>query len=121
MNLQEVMNQQVFVVVGDTQNDEKYAYKIKNELIASGYNVYGVGKELMSINDVPEKIDVIDLCIHPAKGLKLLQECTKDFACIVIQPGAESEEIVTYLKEKGMPFIRGCLLLGLRLYPRIKF
>jgi predicted CoA-binding protein len=118
MDLKEIMQQKVYVVVGDTLNEEKYAYRIKHELIDAGYKVYCVGKELASINDVPEEIDIIDLCIHPAKGIKLMQECKKNFKSIVIQPGAESDELLAYLKEKNYSYIEGCLLVGIRLYSK---
>ncbi|BAK98976.1 hypothetical protein OBV_17780 [Oscillibacter valericigenes Sjm18-20] len=116
MDLQEIMKQRVFAVVGNTLESEKYAYKIKQGLTEKGYKVYAVGKELSSINDIPEEIDIIDLCIHPAKGLELIRECKKKFQCIVIQPGAESKELVSYLKENQLPYINGCLLVGLSLY-----
>ncbi|WP_312939808.1 CoA-binding protein [Oscillibacter sp.] len=116
MELQEIMRQRVFAVVGNTLDSEKYAYKIKQGMLEKGYTVYAVGKELSSLNDVPEEIDIIDLCIHPAKGLKLMQECKKSFKCIVLQPGAESAELVAYLEEKEMPYINGCLLVGMRLF-----
>ena len=79
MDLKEVMQNQVFAVVGDTLNEEKYAYKIKKGLQEHGYQVYAVGKELASLNDIPEDIEIIDLCIHPAKGLALLKACEKSF------------------------------------------
>ena len=116
MDLKEVMRQKNFAVVGDTLNEEKYAYKIKKQLIGKGYKVFSVGKELTSLNDISEEIDIIDLCIHPVKGLKLLQECTKTFKCILIQPGAESKEILSYLQDNKIPYIAGCILVGLRLY-----
>ncbi|WP_312636699.1 CoA-binding protein [Oscillibacter sp.] len=116
MELQEIMRQRVFAVVGNTLDSEKYAYKIKQGMIEKGYTVYAVGKELPSLNDVPEEIDIIDLCIHPAKGLELMRECKKSFKCIVLQPGAESAELVAYLEEKGMPYINGCLLVGMRMF-----
>jgi len=116
MDLKEIMNQKSFAVVGDTLNTQKYAYKIKIALLEKGYQVFSVGKELTSLNDISEEIDIIDLCIHPVKGLKLLQECTKPFKCILIQPGAESEEILSYLQENKIPFIEGCILVGLKLY-----
>lgn len=116
MELQEVMRQRVFAVVGNTLDSEKYAYKIKQGMLEKGYTVYAVGKELPSLNDVPKEIDIIDLCIHPAKGLELMRECKKNFKCIVLQPGAESAELVAYLEEKGMPYINGCLLVGMRLF-----
>lgn len=116
MDLQEIMSQRTFAVLGNTLDESKYAYKIKQELLEHGYTVYCVGKELESLNEIEEEIDIIDLCIHPAKGIKLLKECTKNFKCIVIQPGAESEEILNYLNEKQLPYIEGCLLVGLSVY-----
>ena len=118
MDLKEVMQQQSFAVVGDTLNEEKYACQIKNKMLAKGYTVYPVGKELASLNDIEGELDVIDLCIHPAKGLKLMQECKKQFKTIVIQPGASSPELVAYLEENKLPYIDGCLLVGLSLYAK---
>ncbi|WP_163467888.1 CoA-binding protein [Fusobacterium sp. IOR10] len=116
MNLKEAMQMKNFVVVGDTINEKKYAYKIKNQLLAKEYNVAAVGKELKSINEVDFDIDILDLCINPVAGLKLLKENKKTFKNIVIQPGAESEEIIKYLRENKLPYIESCLLVGLRLY-----
>lgn len=117
MDLKEVMQNQVFAVVGDTLNEEKYAYKIKKGLQEHGYQVYAVGKELASLNDIPEDIEIIDLCIHPAKGLALLKACEKSFKCIVIQPGAGDEALLSYLERTHQPFIEACVLVGLKLYP----
>lgn len=116
MDLKEVMQQSHFVVVGDTLNEEKYAYKIKKGLLEKGYNAQAVGKELASINDVEGDIDIIDLCINPVKGLQLIQENKKPFKCIVIQPGAESETLKNYLDENKLPYIENCVLVGLRLH-----
>ena len=57
MELRDVMNLQNIVVVGNTINEEKYAYKIKHALLEKGYNVMSVGKELQSINDVEFDIE----------------------------------------------------------------
>lgn len=118
MDLQEIMQQQYFAVLGNTIDQEKYAYKIKHGLIDHGYTVYSVGKELSSLNDVEGPIDIIDLCIHPVKGLKLLKECKKEFKLIVIQPGASNDELLNYLNQNNIPYIDRCLLVGLRLYPK---
>lgn len=119
MDLKDIMKEKVFAVVGDTLNQEKYAYKIKNELMEHGYKVYSVGKELASLNDISEEIDVIDLCINPAKGLTLLKECEKKYKYILIQPGAESKALLEYLDKTHAPFLEGCALVGLRLYAKI--
>ena len=116
MDLKEIMRQRTFVIVGNTLDTEKYACKIKYAMLENGYTVHSVGKELASINDVEDEIDVLDLCIHPAKGIKLLEECKKSVKAVVIQPGAESDEIKEFLKANNIAFIEGCLLLGLKLY-----
>jgi predicted CoA-binding protein len=116
MDLREVMNQKVFAVVGDTINEEKYAHKIKKKMIKYGYEVFPVGKELASLNDITGDLDIIDLCIHPAKGLALMKECKKEFKAVVIQPGAESDELVQYLKDNKIEYLEGCLLVGLKQY-----
>ncbi len=103
-------------MVGDTLNEGKYACKIKNRLIENGYTVYGVGKELSSLNEIGENVDIIDLCINPVKGLELIKECEKPFKCIVIQPGAESNELCTYLRENNLPYLENCLLVGMNRY-----
>jgi predicted CoA-binding protein len=118
MELKEIMDQKVFAVVGNTLDEEKYACRIKKAMLEHGYTVYAVGKELASINDVPEEIDIIDLCIHPVKGLALMRECRKSFKCIVIQPGAESPELLQYLDDQKLPYIQGCLLVGLSRFKR---
>lgn len=116
MDLKKIMKEKNFVVLGDTINKEKYAYRIKQGLLKNNYNCYAVGKELKSINDIKGPTDIIDLCIHPVKGIKLLKENKKDFKCIVIQPGAGSPEIIDYLESENLPYIEGCLLVGLSLY-----
>lgn len=116
MTLQEIMQQKRFAVVGNTINPEKYAYKIKHELLQNGYKAFGVYKEFSSLNDISDEIDVIDLCINATLGLSILKECRKKFKCVVIQPGAEGDELIQYLKENNIDYLEGCLLVGLKLY-----
>ncbi|MEA4988164.1 MAG: CoA-binding protein [Anaerovorax sp.] len=110
MDMLEILDQKTFVVVGDTLNEKKYAYKIKSSLLERGYKAFGVGKEKKSINEIAEEIDIIDLCINPIDGLKIIQECEKTFKCIVIQPHADNDALLSYLNEQNIPYIQGCLL-----------
>ncbi len=118
MTLQEVMTRQVFAVAGDTLHPEKFAAKIKTGLLEKGYTAYGVGKELASFDDVPEEIDIIDLCIRADRGLELLQKTTKKYQCVVIQPGAASSELLAWLEAEKIPYLQDCLLVGMERYPR---
>lgn len=116
MDLKEVMSCKSFAVLGDTLQEGKYACKIKQGLLDKGYEVFPVGKELSSINDIPEDIEIIDLCINPERGLELIKECEKPFKCIVIQPGAKDNKLIKYLRENSLPYIEDCLLVGLHKY-----
>ena len=118
MELKEIMDQQVFAVAGNTLNSEKFAARIKNGLEAQGYTAYGVGKELASFNDIPEDIDIIDLCIRPEAGLALMQENRKPCKCVVLQPGASSPELEAWLDAHEIPYVHNCLLVGMQTYPR---
>lgn len=116
MDLKEIMEEKNFVVVGNTFLEGKYAKKIKDNLIHYGYNVYCAYKEVKDINDIKGDIDVIDLCINPALGINILRECKKDYKYVLIQPGAESDEIKDYLKSINKPFLEGCALVGIARY-----
>lgn len=116
MNLKDILQFQNFVVVGNTLDPEKYACKIKDALLSHHYTVAGVHKEYASLDEVPFPIDVIDLCIRPELGLQYLRNCTRDVRMIVIQPGAESVELLRYLKEAKLPHMQACLLIGAKLY-----
>ena len=114
MELKEIMNYKNFAVIGNTIDSEKYAYKIKENLKYYGYNVYGVHKEYSAIDAIEEEVEVVDLCINPVLGLKYLKETKKDYKVVLIQPGAESEEIREYLNSINKPFLEGCALVGIR-------
>lgn len=118
MDLKDILSNKTFAVCGDTLNPDKAACEIKHKMTEKGYKVYPVGKEMESINDIPEDVDVIDLCIHPSKGIELLKGNVKRVKAVVIQPGAGSEEIVNFLEENKIPYIHGCLLLGLKVYAK---
>lgn len=115
MNLKDLMQWKNFVVVGKTLDESKYAYKIKKELLENGYQVEAVYSERKNLNEVEMEIDVIVLCINATLGLQFLKECQKSFKAVLIQPGAESEALLSYLQEQNIPHLEGCALLGLRL------
>lgn len=98
--MDQLMSFKRFVVLGNTINPEKYAYKIKNALADAGYFV----------SDVPTDCDVVVLCINPIRGLEILKENAFSYQGVIIQPGAGSEEIYRFLHEKKKPFVNDCCL-----------
>jgi predicted CoA-binding protein len=111
-----------WVVIGSTTKTDKYAYKILNALKNADFNVVGVsptdktGEAFKSLDLVPYKIDCIDLCINPIIGMECIKKAKElGIDKILIQPGAQSIEILTYCKENNITAIQDCALVQLRL------
>lgn len=106
-----------WAVIGSVSNPEKYAYKIVEKFKINNYNVYGVhpkgGEGLYSsLKDIKGKIDCIDLCINPALGMRYLEEAKElGIKNVLIQPGAESVDVINYCEDNGMIAIEGCALV----------
>lgn len=120
MKAQDLMNYKNWVVVGDVLNSSKYAYKILHKLKDNGYNVSGVnpkakdGDICKSLKEVSYKIEVIDLCINPSLGIEIAKEAKiLGIKYILIQPGAESEEILNFCRDNEIIAIEGCALVEL--------
>lgn len=123
MKAAEFLNYKNWVVVGDVLNEGKYAYRILNALKRADFNVSGVnprditGNIYKKIQEVSYKIDVIDLCINPINGLEVIESASElGINKVLIQPGAESNEIFTLCKDKGITAIQGCALVELSNY-----
>jgi predicted CoA-binding protein len=119
MKAQEFLNYKNWAVAGDVLNSSKYAYKILNSLKAEGYNVVGVnprasdGEVYKNLKEAGT-IEVLDLCINPKSGIELVKEAKElGIKYILIQPGAESDEILEYCKESDIVAIEGCVLVEL--------
>ncbi|MCM8711565.1 CoA-binding protein [Clostridium sp. SYSU_GA19001] len=120
MQAGEFLNYKNWVVVGDVSNPSKYAYRILNALKAADFNAEGVnprdttGNLYKSLKEVSYKIDVIDLCINPITGLKVMQEAKDlNISKVLIQPGAESQEILDFCRNNGIIAVEGCALVEL--------
>lgn len=120
MNGQEMLTYKNWAVVGDVLNSSKYAYKIKNRLIDTGYKVFLVNPRekseevFLDLKEIKEEVDVIDLCINPHVGMKIMEEAyILGINKVLIQPGAESEEILSFCNEKGIDYVTSCALVEL--------
>lgn len=67
------------------------------------------------------KIDVVDLCINPLTGVNVVKEAKElGIDKVLIQPGAESEDIIDYCNKNGITAIEGCALVELSFYKKRK-
>lgn len=120
MEAHEFLNYKNWVVVGDVLNTQKYAYRILRSLKGAGFIAEGVNPRsseenmFKSLRDVPYKIDVMDLCISPVIGIKVMKEASEiGVNKVLIQPGAESREILDYCRESKIDAVEGCALVEL--------
>ena len=116
----EFLDYKNWVVVGDVLTPSKYAFKILNSLKRDGFNVVGLNPSIESkevynnLRDIPFKIEVLNLCINPYKGIKILQEAHElKIDKVLIQPGAESAEILNFCQANEIQAIEGCALVEL--------
>ena len=120
MNANEFMKFKNWAVAGDVLNKQKYAHRIKMSLKMAGFNVSGMKPGLSeegaypSLKEVPHDIDILDLCINPRVGIEVVKEAKElGIDKILIQPGAESKEILDFCKENNIEAIEGCALVEL--------
>ena len=121
LKAREFLDYKNWAVAGDVLNTSKYAYKILDTLKSDGFNTAGINPSAQnqgvykSLSDIPYKVEVLDLCINPYKGIKIVQEAHKlSIDKILIQPGAESAEILDFCSANGIHAVKGCVLVELQ-------
>lgn len=120
MTGKDVLGFRNWLVVGDVLNKKKYAHRIVNRLKSENYVVYqlnpvkkneGIYNDFKSLLSADAHIDIIDLVISPRIGLGILKEAAEyGIKRVLIQPGAESTEIIEFCKQNEFEFLESCIL-----------
>ena len=108
-------------VVGVSQNPQKYGHKIFTDLLQAGYQVTGVNpkggqvlnqKMYVSLDVLPEKPELLLIVVPPTVGITVLKKA-RDLKIenIWLQPGAESEELLTFAQENNMNLIHNACFM----------
>jgi len=105
----------IFAVIGASENSSKYGHKVYKDLKGAGYKVYPVNPNAEkvlsdetydSLETLPAKPDVVDIVVPPEVSEKIVKQCDSlGIDQIWLQPGSESEEIIEYCKENGIEVI----------------
>jgi predicted CoA-binding protein len=123
MNLKELLNtQNIFAVVGASNDEEKYGYKVYKMLKSKGYEVYPVNakrdviqedKAYPTLKSLPTLPNVISVVTPPVVSKVILQEAfLLGIKNIWFQPGAADDDIVSEGLSLGMNVIYGpCILV----------
>lgn len=112
-----------WAVIGVSTNKEKYGYKIYKKFKENDYEVYGVNpnyeevdgdKIYNSLNELPEKVDVVNFVVNPKIGYDFLKQCIQlGIKYIWLQPGTVSEDILSFAAENGIEVVQACVLVCL--------
>jgi uncharacterized protein len=119
-----MMEKKVWAVVGVNEDTGKYGNMIFRKLLSRGYKAYPVNprydmidgykcyKDLTSLPEVPE---VIDMVVSPKRGKPVIEEAEKlGIKNIWLQPGTYDDELMQFIKEKGLTAVKACILVALR-------
>ena len=104
-----------YAIVGASNNESKYGYKIFKSLKEQGFNVIPVNpkeskiqevKAYKSLEFIKEEVDVVDFVVPIPVTLKVLKEVKKkDIKKVWFQPGSYNKECLTFCKENDIIYM----------------
>lgn len=110
------------VVIGASENPQRYSFLAVNRLRANGHPVVAIGKRPGQIGDTPitkehpavENVDTVTLYLNPT----LQQEYYNYILSlkprrIIFNPGTENTELIALAKENGIEPKEACTLVML--------
>ena len=102
-------------LVGASKNPNKYGNKILKDLISKGYRVFPINKSekeieglevFKNVTDLKEIPSIIDFVVPPNESRTVtIYLVSKGYDNFWYQPGAESQDISSYLKFLNKNFI----------------
>lgn len=105
----------VYAIVGATQTQEKYGYKVFTDLKTKGYKVIPVNPNYNEIDgevcypdliSLPDRPDVVVLIVGEKNAENTVRSCVDlNLDKIWFQPGSEYEPAVEIVKEAGFDYI----------------
>jgi predicted CoA-binding protein len=110
-------------VVGASSDRHKFGNKALRAFMAEGYRVIPINPNerevegmatYASVLDVPERIDMATLYVQPEVGLRLLPEFEqKQIGEIWVNPGADSDELLTEARRRKLNVIAACSIVAI--------
>ncbi len=112
-------------LIGATNDSTKYGNIIYRDLKNKNYSIYGINPKATTIDGdrayhTIEELgfipDILNIVIPPSIALPLIKNAIQSgYDNFWLQPGAESEEIITLLEESGKNFLaHACVMVETR-------
>ncbi len=114
-------------VIGASINPQKYGNKAVRAYLRQGWTVFPVNPETAtqgstiegiatysSIEEIPQTVDRAALYVPPAVGITLLPGIArKGVAELFVNPGAESDQLLTAAQALGLPVVQACAIVDI--------
>ncbi len=114
-------------VVGASADRSKYSNKAVRAYLRAGWQVYPVNPKggliegltaYKTIEEIPAKVDRVTLYLPPAVGVGALEQISRAKpAEFFVNPGAESDELVTKAKVLGLSPVLACSIIEIGARP----
>lgn len=119
-----MLSKKVWAVVGATDNQSKFGYKIYKKLKNRGYEVYPVNpvydqvdgdKCYSKVSDIPKKVDCVDVVVSPKRSMMLIDDCVEaDVEYMWFQPHTFDLDVLAKAKSKKIKIVyNNCVLVQL--------
>lgn len=110
-----------YAVVGASNNEEKYGYKVTAFLKEHDFSVVPVNPHeesilglsvVPSLEDVRAEIDVVVFVVPPKIALQELTTVSNEgIDKVWFQPGSESDEALAFCKEHNIEYVAGACIM----------
>lgn len=121
-NIKDFFNKKYnYAIVGASNNESKYGYKIFKTLKEAGYKIFPVNPKEDKIQgnrcyhrleDIEESIDVVDFVVPPNVTLKVLEEIEElEIDKVWFQPKSYDKNCITFCRQAGIDFIKDFCLM----------
>ncbi len=112
------------VVLGASPKPARYANRAVRELMAGGYSVIPVHPKIKEIEGLPvvhtlgaihEQVHTLTLYVGPERSRGLVDDILRlNPGRVILNPGTESGELESRLRERHIEYLHACTLVMLR-------
>jgi len=111
-----------YALIGASSNEEKYGYKILENLLDAGFHVLPVNpkggqileqKVYKNINEITEGIDVVIFVVPPQVTKNIIEDVVSlGVAKVWLQPGSESDDVIDFCDKHNIDcYHNACIML----------
>jgi len=114
-------------IIGASNDPSKFGNKAVRAYLQQGYTVYPVNLNeeriegvpvFCSIRDVPTRPQLVSIYLPPALTLRVLPDiAARGCDELWLNPGTESEEVLTEAARLGLNVIQACSIVGIGVSP----